>query len=258
MDDDLPVLWLRIYKAISKHGAHYFRNDDAHSAEVMDAIKQGAGTVVLAWYTLPTADIEFLQAACAASGAKLNLLLPDANSWGAIQMGILPDRLPALGTVGNGASPTYEKMWGGPLPAEPGLDTRGILEGCINGSIKALYMMGQSPLASFADQELVKKALDAVPFLVVQDLFLTDAGRQADVFLPACAFTEKDGSFTNIEGRVQKFKKAVEPKGQSKPDWQIVADLMGRLGRPVSFFSPRDIAREIAQAGKLVEASAAH
>ena len=248
VDDDLPVLWLRIYKAISKGGAHYFRNDDARSAEVAQAISAGAGTVVLAWYNLPAADIEFLKAACAASGAKLNVLLPDSNSWGAIQMGVLPDRLPAMKAVGNGATPKLEALWGGPLPAAPGLDTRGILEGCVSGKIKTLYVMGDSALTAFTDQALVQDALAKVPFLIVQDLFLNEIGKQADVFLPACSFIEKDGSFTNIEGRSQKFKKAVEPRGQSKPDWQIVAELMSRLGKPVPYFSPRDVAREILKA----------
>ncbi len=248
IDDDLPVLWLRVYAAISKGGAHHFRNDNARSSEVLDAIGKGSGTVVLAWYGLPAEDLGFLQAACEDTGTKLNVLLPEANSWGAIQMGVLPDRLPAMGRVGNGASPTYEKMWGGPLPAEPGLDTEGILRGCVDGTIKALYVMGRDPLGAVADQDLVRRALAKVPFLVVQDLFMTDAGKEADVFLPACSFIEKDGSFTNIEGRVQKFKKAVEPRGQSKPDWQIVSELLSRLGKQVNYFSPRDIAREIVKA----------
>jgi predicted molibdopterin-dependent oxidoreductase YjgC len=248
IDDDLPVLWLRMYKAISKGGAKYFRDDDARSAQVAEAIAAGPGTVVLAWYALPAADIEFLRAACAASGAKLNVLLPDSNSWGAIQMGILPDRLPAMQAVGNGATPRFEALWGAPLPAEPGLDTRGILEGCVSGKIKALYVMGQDLLTSFPDAALARQALERVPFLIVQDLFLTETAKRASVFLPACSFIEKDGSFTNIEGRVQRFKKAVQPRGQSKPDWQIVAELLARLGKPVPYFSPRDISREISRA----------
>jgi NADH-quinone oxidoreductase subunit G len=245
IDDDLPVLWLRVYKAISKGRAEYFRNDDARSQQVADAIAAGEGTIVLAWYALPADDIAFLTDACAKSGAKLNVLLPDNNSWGAINMGILPDKLPAMGTIGNGATPKFEALWGGPLPAEPGLDTRGILEGAANGSIKALIIMGSDPVKSFPDTELARRALQTVPFLVVQDMFMTETAKYADVFLPACSFIEKDGSFTNIEGRVQKFKKAIEPRGQSKADWQICAEMISRLGKAVTYFSPRDIAREI-------------
>ena len=248
VDDDLPVLWLRMYKAISKNGAKYFRNDDVRSAEVAEAISAGDGTIVLAWYALPAAEIEYLKAACAASGAKLNVLLPDNNSWGAIQMGVLPDRLPAMGTVGNGTSPKFEALWGGPLPAEPGLDTRGILEGCVSGKIKTLYVMGQDLLTTFPDKTLARQALEKVPYLIVQDLFMTETAKLAQVILPTCSFIEKDGSFTNIEGRVQKFKKAVEPRGQSKPDWQIISELSARLGKPVPYFSPRDVAREITKA----------
>ena len=248
VDDDLPVLWLRMYKAISKNGAKYFRNDDPRSPEVTEAIAAGVGTIILAWYALPATDIDYLKAACAASGAKLNVLLPDNNSWGAIQMGILPDRLPAYQSVGNGATPKFEALWGTPLPAEPGLDTRGILEGCVSGKIKTLYVMGNDIVTAFPDQALARQALEKVPYLIVQDLFMTETAKLADVVLPACSFIEKDGSFTNIEGRVQKFKKAVPPRGQSKPDWQIIAELMARLGKPVPYFSPRDVAREITKA----------
>ena len=103
-------------------------------------------------------------------------------------------------------------------------------------------------MTAFPDKELARQALEKVPFLIVQDLFMTETGKLASVFLPSCSFIEKDGSFTNIEGRVQKFKKAVEPRGQSKPDWQIVAELASRLGKPVPYFSPRDVAREITKA----------
>ena len=231
MDDDLPVLWLRVYKAISKGGAKYFREDDVRAQSVADAIAAGPETVVLAWYALPPEDIQFLTDACAKSGAKLNVLLPDANSWGAIKMGVLPDRLPALHSVSNGARPKFETLWGGPIPAEPGLDTRGILEGCAAGAIKALYVMGNDLVKNYPDHgELVRRALEKVPFVIVQELFLTETAKYADVFFPACSFVEKDGSFTNIEGRVQTFKRAVQPRGKSKADWQIVADLMARLG----------------------------
>ena len=248
VDDDLPVLWLRVYKAISKGGAKYFRDDDVRSQAVTDAIAAGPGTVVLAWYALPPEDIHFLNEACEKSGAKLNVLLPDANSWGAIKMGVLPDRLPAMQSVSNGARPKYETLWGGPIPAEPGLDTRGILEGCVSGAIKALYIMGSDLVKTYPDTELARRALEKVPFLIVQDLFLTETAKYADVFFPACSFVEKDGSFTNIEGRVQTFKRAVQPRGKSKADWQIVAELMTRLGKPAPYFSPRDIAREIVKA----------
>ena len=247
VDDDLPVLWLRVFKAISKNGANYFREDDVKAKSIADAIAAGAGTIVLAWHALPAEDIEFLTAACAKSGAKINVLLPDANSWGAIKTGVLPDRLPAMGAVNNGARPKFEALWGGPIPGEPGLDTKGILEAAASGKLKALYLMGVDVIAKYPDQELARRALNKVPFLLVQDVFAGESGEQADVFLPSCSYIEKDGSFTNIEGRVQRFKKAIEPRGQSKADWQIAAELLARFGKPVPYFSPRDVSLEIAK-----------
>jgi len=256
IDDYLPVVWLRVYKAISKNGAQYFRNDDVRSQAVADAIAGGAGTVILAGANLSHADAEFLSAACAASGAKLNVLLPDTNSWGAINMGVLPDSLPYQHSVSNGARPQFETLWGATLPAEPGLDTAAILEGAANGTIKALYIMGIDPVTTFPDTELVRRALQRVPFLVVQDMFMTETAKYANVFLPSCSYIEKDGSFTNIEGKVQSFRKAIEPRGQSRPDWQIIAEMMVRLGKSVPYFSPRDIAREIARTVPVTSAPA--
>jgi NADH-quinone oxidoreductase subunit G len=248
LDDDLPVLWLRVYKVIAKYGpSAYFRDDNPRSAGVASAIAEGEGTVVMAWHGLPEEDIAFLTEACARSGAKINVLLPECNSWGAIKVGVLPDRLPALQMVNNGARPKFETLWGGPLPAEPGLDTRAILEGAAAGKIKVLYLMGVDPIKEFPDKDLARRAIDNVPFLIVQDIFKTDSGEASDVFLPACSYIEKDGSFTNVEGRVQRFKKAIEPRGQSKADWQIIAELLARLGKPVPYFSPRDVEREIAR-----------
>ena len=79
----------------------------------------------------------------------------------------------------------------------------------------------------------------------MQDLFLTETAKQADVFLPACSFVERDGHFTNIEGRVQRFKAAFEPIGESRPDWHILAELLARYGKPVAYFDAVDISDEI-------------
>ena len=247
IDDDHPVVWLRIYKAISKGGATYFRDDDPASGRVKEAIAAGPGTIVLAGHSLDPAKIDALKTACAASGARFNILFPDCNSWGAINMGVLPDRLPSLSLVSNGARPKFEALWGGPIPAEPGLDTAGILKAAADGKLKVLYLMGCDPVAHYPDTDLARRAVERVPYLIVQDMFKTETAKYADIFFPSCSYIEKDGSFTNIEGRVQTFKRAIQPRGQSKPDWQIAAELLSRLGKPAAFFSPRDIAREIAR-----------
>jgi predicted molibdopterin-dependent oxidoreductase YjgC len=241
----LPVLWLWIYKAISKRGAQYLNVEAASDPRVAEAIMAGDGTIVLTDDKISETDVNTLAGLCASSGARLNVLLPDNNSWGAITMGCLPDRLPAMKSVGNGARPTFETLWGGPVPAEPGLDTDGILDAAIAGKIKALYILGSDPVKDHSDPEKVKAALGKVPFVLVQDLFLTETAQFADVFFPACSFIEKEGSFTNIEGRVQHFNKAIDPVGETRPDWQTLCELLASVGKPVSVFSPEDVALEI-------------
>jgi predicted molibdopterin-dependent oxidoreductase YjgC len=241
----LPVVWLWIFKAISKRGAVYLSVDSATDAAVAEAISGGEGTVVLTDDKISPADLDLLTVQCSASGARLNVLLPDNNSWGAINMGVLPDRLPAMQLVSNGARPGYETLWGGPIPADPGLDTDGILDAAIAGKIKALFVMGSDPVKMHPDPDKVRLALGKVPFIAVADLFMTETAKYADVFLPVCSFIEKEGSFTNIEGRVQRLNRAIQPIGQSRADWQILCELMAMLGKPVAVFGPDDVLDEI-------------
>jgi predicted molibdopterin-dependent oxidoreductase YjgC len=108
--------------------------------------------------------------------------------------------------------------------------------------------MGSDPAVRYHDPAAARRALEGAEFVVVQELFLTETARYADVVLPAASFAEKDGTFVNIEGREQKIKQALAPRGNSRPDWRILADLMGYLGTPVPYFSARDIYREYSRA----------
>jgi NADH-quinone oxidoreductase subunit G len=244
--DYLPVVWLWIYKAISKRGASYIKANSAQDEAVSAAIAAGEGTIILTDDRISEADLTGLIAAAGPTGAKINVLLPDNNSWGAINMGVLPDSLPTLKSVSNGSRPSFESIWGGSIPSEPGLDTDGILDAAIAGKIKALYIMGNDLVKHHPNPEKVRAALTKVPFVAVSDMFMTETAKYADVFLPACSFAEKEGSFTNIEGRVQGFSKALEPKGHSRPDWQILSELLAMVGKPVAVFSPSDVTQEIA------------
>jgi NADH-quinone oxidoreductase subunit G len=244
----LPVIWLWIYKAISKNGATYDRVDTVSDAKVADAIKAGEGSIILTSAAISEADAKSIMDKAKKTGAKVDILLPDNNSWGLIDMGVLPDRFPAQQMVANGARPKFETLWGGPAPANPGLNTAGIIDGAASGKIKALYIMGSDPIALMPDAEATAAAIEKVPFVVVQDMFMTETAKRASVFLPSCSFIERDGRFTNIEGRVQEYRKAIEPLGQSKPDWRILAELLARLGKPVAYFDTKDIASEIALA----------
>jgi len=117
-----------------------------------------------------------------------------------------------------------------------GLNALQILDACSAGAVKTLFIAGENPLVSYPDRNKVKAALDAVEFLVVSELFLTETAAMADVVLPVCSFAEKDGTFTSTDRRVQYVKPAIRKIGQTKTDFEVFADLVTRLGgtAPVS------------------------
>ena len=147
-------------------------------------------------------------------------------------MGCLPDYLPG-----------YKQV----AAASRGLTAPEMLSAARAGEIKALYVMGDNPVMSAAGQAKVREAFEKAEFVVVQDAFLTETAALADVVLPACVTAEKDGTVTNTERRVQLVRRALEPRGESMPDWQIVQAVAKRLGaagttsmrRPFSAKPPR-------------------
>jgi len=114
------------------------------------------------------------------------------------------------------------------------------------GGIKAFYFMGENPALSDPNLNRTHKALDAVDFLVVQDIFLSETAEYADVVLPSVCFAEKEGTFTNTERRVQRVRKAVDSPGQVRSDWEIVCEVATKMGYPMSYDSADEIMDEIA------------
>ncbi len=114
-------------------------------------------------------------------------------------------------------------------PSANGRNAAAIIDGCISGAVKMLCIAGENPVVSYPDRAKVEKALDAVPFLVVQDLFLTETARKADVVLPVKSFAEKCGTFTSAGRNVQRIRKAIKAVGQSKSDREIFSELITRL-----------------------------
>ncbi|MCR4419452.1 MAG: formate dehydrogenase subunit alpha [Clostridia bacterium] len=170
------------------------------------------------------------------------------NVQGACDMGALPNYLPGYQRVDNReARQRFAAAWGRPVPERIGLTVVEMFQAAMEGRIKALYVVGENPLVSNPDLNRMEEALRRVEFLVVQDLFLTETARLAQVVLPAASFAEKDGTFTNTERRVQRVRRAIDPVGESRPDWEIVADLARRLGYPMDYASPAEIMEEIAR-----------
>ena len=160
-----------------------------------------------------------------------NLLWENNNSQGALDMGILPDRIPGFKEI-------EEKK---------GLNFIQILEAINQGKIKAMYVMGSDPVRFFPDRDYVKSTLKKLDFLVVQDIFLSETAKLADVVLPGASFAEKDGTFTSPERRIQKIKKAFKPLDDSKADWEIISGLASWMDHEFNYQTAEDITNEILQ-----------
>ena len=162
----------------------------------------------------------------------INPLRGQNNVQGSCDMGALPNLLPAYQAINNDElRGNFENAWGGvPLPGNPGLTVVEMMNAAQAGEIQAMYIMGENPAVSDPDISHVIEALKSLDFLVVQDIFLSETAVLADVVLPATSSLEKDGTFTNTERRVQRIRKAIEPAGESRPDWMILSDLAARMG----------------------------
>ena len=182
-------------------------------------------------------------------GGGVNPLRGQNNVQGACDMGGLPNVYTGYQKVDDlVARSKMETAWGVKgLPDKPGLAATEMMNRAHDGQLKALYIVGENPMVSDPHLNHTRESLERLPFLVVQDIFLTETAQLAHVVLPAASFAEKEGTFTNTERKVQRVRKAIEPPGEAKEDWRIVADLAGRMGYEMRYESPRAIMEEIAQ-----------
>jgi len=172
----------------------------------------------------------------------------DNNGRGASDMGTLPDFLPGYQNLDDvQVRSNFEARWGCQLPAGAGLTALETIGGAKEGRIKGMYIVGENPAVGFPNSNFVRQALGSLDFLVVQDMFLTETAKLAKVVLPAASFAEKEGTFTSFDGTVQKIRKALEPIGDSLPDWEIILRLAGMMNASMSYSSPREIMNEIAE-----------
>ncbi len=180
------------------------------------------------------------------NGAGIYVLAKENNQAGAMDMGTVPDLLPGRQSLNdNRMRHGWEQRWKIKLPSESGLDIVGMIEAAEKGSLKALYVMGENPLRALPQPERVKKALENLDFLVVQDILKNETTQIADVILPGAAFCEKAGSFTNMEGRIQSFVGVVSPPVSARPDWEILDQLATKLGAHEVYGTVENIQKEI-------------
>jgi len=182
-------------------------------------------------------------------GGGVNPLRGQNNVQGACDMGGLPDVYSGYQKVIDPKARTkMAEAWGvADLPDKPGLKVTAMIPAAHDGELKALYIIGENPLVSDPDLNHCEKSLGKLDFLVVQDIFLTETARLADVVLPSACFAEKEGTFSNTDRRVQRVRKAVDPPGQAWDDWKIICEIAGRMGSAMSYENSRQIMEEIAR-----------
>ncbi len=234
IDAELIRRAARMYAAPGRH-ATFHGMGITHYATGTDRVKS-------------IANLAMLCGKVGMEGGGCNPLRGQNNVQGACDMGALFNTLPGYGGLNNDELfDQYEKIWKVRLPRRPGKPATEVWENILKGDIRALYVFGEDPALADTNIGHVQEALKEVNFLVVQDIYLTDTAKMADVVLPAACFAEKDGTFTNTERRVQRVRKAVEPPGEAKPDWWVFCELASRMGYEMRYDSAEEIFAEIRQ-----------
>ncbi len=177
----------------------------------------------------------------------VNPLRGQNNVQGACDMGGLPNVYPGYQPVTTiDSQKKFSDAWAAELSDRIGRTIPEMLEGLDDGSVKALYIVGENPVQSDPDMTHVKKSLSKAELLVVQDIFMTPTAELAHVVLPGACFAEKDGTFSNTERRVTRVRKAVDPPGDAQADWEIICDVSNRFGYEMNYESPAAIMDELA------------
>ena len=237
----LPVMFLRLRKAAVEGGARLivasprrisldaFANDIVRTqpggrADALSELTDVEGPVVVAWGPSANDDLSGVESFVSANRAKVLVCVPHAGSQGALDMGVHP----AL-------EAGYKEV------AEPGLDTRAMLEAAAAGELDVLFVFGADLIQDFPDRDLAQRALGSDAFLVVAELFPTETSAFADVILPSAAYAEREGTFTNLERRLQKLEMLVPAPGTARTVWSICAGIARALGDDWKWSSFEDV-----------------
>jgi len=194
------------------------------------------------------ANLALLTGQIGRPGTGVNPLRGQNNVQGACDLACLPNCLPGYQSVADrGTLDRFCDFWGteATLAEESGLTVVEMMDAACAGDLKALFVMGENPVMADPDQAHVRKALDALEFLVVQDLFMTETAEYADVVLPAASFLEKEGTFTNSERRIQRVRRIVDAPGEARADLEILTSLANALGLAWEYDGPSDVMLEM-------------
>lgn len=279
LKEEHPTLYLRVRRAAQELGAtliviHPRRNGLDDRASHVLRYRPGAGTAMLADLKAGTGSAKAARAALdagpvvalvgrtgytedqrlAESVAAFVRSLPEAkilplarrsNVYGALDMGLAPTLLPGRAAVTGVQCANLAQDWG-EFPTVPGRSSRAMFEALVAGDMKAILLVGSDPVRDMPDGALATAGLEAAEFVVSIDLFRNDSNAHADVILPAEGFAEKEGTVTNLEGRVQKVNRIAPGPGQSRPDWSIIDDIGRAMGFELGLHSPESVFKQIA------------
>jgi formate dehydrogenase alpha subunit len=196
---------------------------------------------------MAVANLALLTGNVGRTSSGVNPLRGQNNVQGACDMGALPNLFPGYRSVADPeARHRFEVAWQTTLPTTAGLTITDMLQAAGDGRLHGLYIIGEDPVRSDPNAGLVEQHLKHLDFLVCQEIFMNETCKLADVVLPGASFAEKDGTFTNTDRRVQRVRQAIEPVGESRPDWQIICELLRRLDVPANYDHPAQIMDEIA------------
>jgi formate dehydrogenase alpha subunit len=176
------------------------------------------------------ANLQMLLGNMGVAGGGVNPLRGQNNVQGACDLGGLPNVYPGYQPVTNeDARQKFVSAWGATMPDKIGRTVTEMMPGCLDGSTKALYILGEDPVMSDPDSNHIREGLKTCEFVLLQEIFPSETSLYADVLLPGACFAEKTGTNTNTERRVQMVRKAVDPPGEAREDWKITADLAKRV-----------------------------
>lgn len=215
--EDMLYETAKLYTSTKKAGIYYTLGITEHTTGTANVMN--------------LANLAMLTGHLGIKNAGINPLRGQNNVQGACDMGALPNTYPGYQDVNLEKNKEFfESYWKVKLESEHGLRIPEMFDEALEGNVKAMYVMGEEPVLTDPDANHVKRALNNLDFLVVQDIFLTETAKFADVVFPATCYAEKDGTFTNTERRVQRVRKAVEAPGECRSDWEILCEVAKGLG----------------------------
>lgn len=222
----------------------YATADAAMSFHGLGVTEHSQGTFAV----MQIANLALMTGNIGRKGVGVNPLRGQNNVQGAADMGVQPHQGAGYLDVTNAdIQAKYKTFYGAEVPAEVGYKIPEMFDAALAGQLKALWIIGEDVVQTDPNTQKVIKALESTDFVIVQELFMTETAKYADVILPGASFLEKSGTFTNGERRVQRVNQVVEPIGNAKVDGQIIVDIMNHLGYQQPDYTPDGMLEEISQ-----------